>query len=197
MSAEPKAGERGYFGSMLARYVIDADDYDAARRYAFEFEAGDHAARNYHFATAFAAARTGLIAEAAAHQIAMVEHAGDGDDIAPILSAEIDGLVSLHHGEVDRGIELLTHAAVMEEALPFDFGPPEPAKPAFELLGESLVELGRMEEAGQAFRKQLTRTPNRTASLAGLATTARELGDNATATEASAKLASIQTRQRP
>ena len=196
MSAEPRVGERWYFASMLARYVIDAGDYDAARRYVFEFEAGDDAARNYHFANAFAAAKTGLIAEAAAHQIAMVEYAGDGDDIAPILSTEIDGLVALHHGEVDRGIELLTHAAAMEEALPFDFGPPEPAKPAFELLGESLVELGRMEEAGQAFRKQLIRTPNRTASLAGLATTARELGDSATAAEASAKLESIQSEKR-
>ena len=196
MSAEPRAGERWYFGSMLARYVIDAEDYDATRRYEFEFETGDDAARNYHFTNAFAAAKTGLIAEVAAHQIAMVEHAEEGDDIAPILSAEIDGLVALHHGEVDRGLELLTEAAALEEALPFDFGPPEPAKPAFELLGESLVELGRMEEAGQAFRKQLARTPNRTASLAGLATTARELGDNATAAEAAAKLASIQSEKR-
>lgn len=192
MADEPRAGERWYFGQMLARYVVDTQDYSSVASYTYDFEDGDTGGRDYHFALAYAAAQTGRVAEAAKHQIEISEHANEDDQRAPILSSEIDGILALHHGEIERAVTILTKAAESEASLPFDFGPPDPAKPTYELLGESLVELGRLEEANAAFRKQLDRTINRTASLEGLANTARELGDTATASEASAKLASIQ-----
>jgi tetratricopeptide (TPR) repeat protein len=192
MANEPNRSERSYFGSMLARYVVDAEDYDAIDHYVFDF--GDDlssGSRDYHFARAYAAAQLGRIGESSADQIQIIERASEDNKIAPILSAQIDGILALHHGELDRALEILTSAAETEAALPFDYGPPDPAKPGYELLGESLMELGRYQGANEAFRTQLKRTINRTASLAGLASTAKELGDATTAAEASAKLAAI------
>jgi len=193
MSDEPQMGERSYFGSMLARYIVDTEDYDSAEHYTFDFgDDRNSGSRDYHFGQAYAASQSGRIGEASAHQIQIIEHARDGDKIAPVLSAEIDGILALHHGEIDRALEILSGAAESEASLPFEYGPPDPAKPAYELLGESLVELGRHQQANEAFRTQLKRTINRTASLAGLAFAAEQLGDSVTASEVSAKLAAIQ-----
>lgn len=193
VGSEPSAGERSYFGSMLARYIVDTEDYDAFDRYPFDFgEDRSSGSRDYSFARVYAAAQRGQVAEASAKQIEITERARDGDKIAPVLSAEIDGILALHHGELERALEILTSAAESEASLPFEYGPPEPAKPAYELLGESLFELSRYEDADEAFRTQLKRTINRTASLKGLVQTAEELGDETTASEASAKLAEIQ-----
>jgi cytochrome c-type biogenesis protein CcmH/NrfG len=52
--------------------------------------------------------------------------------------------------------------------MPYDSGPPFPAKPANELLGEALLAAGRHAEAGDAFRAALKRTPGRRLSLRGL-----------------------------
>ena len=192
MGNDPNGAERSYFAHMLARYVVDSHDYEAVSNYLYEYADDDTRGREYHFAQAFAAARLGRIEDATAHQIRIGEGAEEQSERATIQSSQVDGVLALYHGEVDHAIAILTTAAEMEASLPFDFGPPDPAKPSFELLAESLVELGRLEEANEAFRTQLSRMPNRTASLAGLAATARELGDNATAAEASAKLAAIQ-----
>ena len=53
--------------------------------------------------------------------------------------------------------------------MPFDYGPPLPAKPSRELLGEALLDAGRSAEAAEAFRAALKRAPGRRLSLRGLA----------------------------
>ena len=99
MSDEPKGGERWYFSAMLARYVLDTQDFDLVLAYPFEFEPGDDAGRDYHFVNALAAAKTGRISDAAQHQIDMVEHAMDDDRMLPTLTHQIDGLIALYHGD--------------------------------------------------------------------------------------------------
>jgi hypothetical protein len=53
--------------------------------------------------------------------------------------------------------------------LPYGFGPPRPAKPSLELLGETLVELGQITEAKTVLETNLGRTPNKALTVAALA----------------------------
>src|SRR5690606_27087197 len=86
------------------------------------------------------------------------------------------------------GVALLREAAAAEEAMPFEFGPPAVVKPAPELLGEVLLELGRPAEARDAFARSLARAPGRALSLLGLARAAAAAGDHDTAARAYAQL---------
>ena len=65
-------------------------------------------------------------------------------------------------------MKLLQKAAVMEDERPYDYGPPVPVKPSHELLGETLLQLDRPEEAKREFETSLTRIPNRLLSNIGL-----------------------------
>jgi tetratricopeptide (TPR) repeat protein len=78
---------------------------------------------------------------------------------AAILAAEKNG---------EEAVAILRQAAAQEESLPVAFGPPFVDKPAQELLGEILLELGRAGEARVAFQAALSRAPKRALSLKGL-----------------------------
>ena len=69
-------------------------------------------------------------------------------------------------------------AADYEAALPVDFGPPLAFKPAREVEGEILFEMGRAEEAAAAFDRQLARTPRRVRTLLGSAQAHLRLGNS-------------------
>jgi tetratricopeptide (TPR) repeat protein len=69
----------------------------------------------------------------------------------------------------------------LERQLPPPLGLPRPIKPASELFGEILLELGRPREAAAAFAQALERWPNRSLSLLGLARASAALGDRAAA----------------
>lgn len=49
--------------------------------------------------------------------------------------------------------------------LPFAFGPPDPAKPSYELLAELLMKQNHPREAEEALKQALLRAPNRTQSV--------------------------------
>jgi cytochrome c-type biogenesis protein CcmH/NrfG len=57
-------------------------------------------------------------------------------------------------------------------------------KPSHELYGELLAAAGRHQDAVKEFQTSLQRTPNRTASLLGLARSSVAVGDTETATRA-------------
>jgi cytochrome c-type biogenesis protein CcmH/NrfG len=57
-------------------------------------------------------------------------------------------------------------------------------KPSHELYGEVLAAAGKHQEAIAEFQTGLKRTPNRTASLLGLARSAVAVGDSETAAKA-------------
>jgi hypothetical protein len=63
----------------------------------------------------------------------------------------------------------MQEAVGLERELPPPLGLPRPIKPASELFGEILFELGRPREAAVQFEKALARWPNRSASRLGLA----------------------------
>jgi tetratricopeptide (TPR) repeat protein len=137
------------------------------------------------FAEGFAAARGGDVAAAAA-ALADLErasqagaHEGHHGAARALSPAEREGIaatttqlravVALARGAHEDGIALLHEAANAEDVMPYEYGPPFPVKPARELLGEALLESGRLAEAAAQFRLALKRNPGRAAALRGLA----------------------------
>jgi tetratricopeptide (TPR) repeat protein len=166
------------FASMRARYVIET------RRW--EVMAGERNFANVNelCAIGFSAARSGDSARAEMARQALAERAraeqeGDMRPAIAIMEREVAALISLVAGRGDEALEILRAAAQAEQQLPPPLGPPKPIKPAPELLGEVLLELGRPQDARAAFLQALARNPNRTLSVLGLARAAKALGDAA------------------
>jgi hypothetical protein len=107
-----------------------------------------------------------------------------------ILHDEIAAMIRHKEGASAEAIDLLRKAAALEDALPFEFGPPFIDKPAYELLGEILLEAGQPKERA-AFERAPARTPERTQALGGLMKAAAESGDRAKETEIRARLQAI------
>jgi len=85
-----------------------------------------------------------------------------------VIEHQVQALLARAEGDMDGAVAHARAAAVREEAMPFMFGPPFVDKPSYELLGEILLAAGDREEATDAFRKSLARTPNRVRSVDGL-----------------------------
>jgi tetratricopeptide (TPR) repeat protein len=112
-----------------------------------------------------------------------------GDTIQPAVHAMERKLASLQArmaDQPDSAVAALARAAELEEELTF-IGPPI-VPPARELLGELLLELGRLPEAAAAFDATLQRTPNRSSALLGRARTAARAGDSVAEREYYGKL---------
>jgi len=113
------------------------------------------------------------------------------DPVPSILEKELRGAVLKASGDARGAVAVLRDAAALEDAMPFEFGPPVTVKPSHELLGEVLLQTGRPREAEVEFTRALRLAPKRTRSLIGLARAAAAAGDQSTAARASADLQSI------
>ena len=104
-----------------------------------------------------------------------------------IMALEADGMALLAGGDRTGAVKRLEQAAVIEESMDPPSGPPgeqdtdPPIKPAHELLGEVLLEIGRPAEAARQFAIGLDRMPNRPRLLVGAARAAVKVNDQATA----------------
>ncbi len=106
----------------------------------------------------------------------------------PVWQGTLEAFLLLDGEDTEGALAAARAAADFEAALPIDFGPPIAAKPARELEGEILLELGRAEDAMAAFSQALGRTPNRLPSLVGYAKAADLAGHSAAARDARAQL---------
>ena len=88
---------------------------------------------------------------------------------AAVLEQEVEALVLLTDHKADGAVAALRAASAAEAALPVEFGPPFIDKPAYELLGDVLLALGRRADARTAYESALELTPNRAAVVSGLA----------------------------
>jgi tetratricopeptide (TPR) repeat protein len=91
-----------------------------------------------------------------------------GGDPARIMKLEVLALLQLAKGRRDAALETLDSAVAIADSMGPPAGPPSPMKPAHELYGEVLLEVGRPERAAELFRASLERTPNRALSVRGL-----------------------------
>jgi tetratricopeptide (TPR) repeat protein len=187
-SAAP--AEVGYFVTMRARHVLDTRDWDAAERLAADVDLP-----GYHFVTALAALGRGdaETAEALLHRI----QGSLGSNPAPrdrIMLLELGALLALQASNGPRALDLAERAAVIEEGLPFEFGPPASLAPPHELLGEIAMAVGDHQKALTAFRGSLGLTPERTPALEGLVAAARAVGQTTLARDAQARIDEIRSR---
>jgi len=72
-------------------------------------------------------------------------------------------------GQKDQAVTLLNEAVQIEESMRPPNGAADPVKPAHELLGEVLLQVGKPADAAAAFDTCLVRMPNRARSLHGSA----------------------------
>ncbi len=97
------------------------------------------------------------------------------------MEKELAALLAVTAGHGQEAVARMQEAAVLERQLPPPLGLPRPIKPASELCGEILLELGRPREAAAAFERALQRAPNRSLALLGLARASAAGGDRASA----------------
>jgi tetratricopeptide (TPR) repeat protein len=125
-----------------------------------------------------------------------VDAASPAQRFAAILRAELAAATLLGGTErpaagdaARQAVAALERAAADEDATSYEFGPPVVVKPAHELAGEVLLDLGQPAAARRHFEQALARAPRRSLSLLGLARAAAGAGDAAAASEAYADLA--------
>ncbi len=165
---------------MRARYVIETRRWDLLARER-NFGNADEL-----LAIGFSAARTGNapLAEIARGALATRAQSDQEGDLRPaiaIMEREVAALLALGAGRQDDAIGILNQAAQAELNLPAPFGLPSPPKPAPELLGEVLIEIGRPQEADAWFERALRRNANRSLSVLGRARAATASGQPALA----------------
>ena len=183
----------GSFAAMRARYLIDTEDWQGEVAGWIPQTSGPPAAEvTLAFATGFAQARSGRTdaARASLEELRAARRALDAELAAApssdqaygvrarILDDQLSSLVEAASGAREQAIATLRAAALAEETMPFEFGPPAVDKPVdTELLGEVLLADGRHADALAAFEKALARTPRRTTTMLGLMRAAAASGD--------------------
>jgi tetratricopeptide (TPR) repeat protein len=182
---------------MLARaaWIVETRHWADAKPHMTGAGAGGDTAAADLFAIGFAASKAGN--PTAAREARQQMGAGTGTTVPAVMAAELDAAISLAAGRADEAIAFARRAATLEDALSFEFGPPNPVKPAHELAGEVLLDAARPAEAQKEFTASLKRTPGRALSLLGLVRAATAAGDAATARRASDDLRKIWHRADP
>ncbi len=119
--------------------------------------------------------------------------AGGGADkrAAQVMAQQLEAVLLFSEGRREEALVLARQAAVVEETLSFEFGPPVPVKPAQELVGEMLMDLRRPREAIPAFEASLKRNPRRALSLLGLGRASTAVKDTARAMGAYGELRKV------
>ena len=175
-------------GTMEARYVVESEQWKILPL------DGDPTPSEV-FAAGMSAVKLGELDVAKKTQ-AKLDAMYETDEARPlqIMTKELAALIKLAEGEGEEAAALMKHATEIAESMRAPAGTATPVKPAYELYGEVLLELGKPEEARKAFEKSLLRMRNRTLSLRGLARAAGKSGDAATAQSSYRKVMEILER---
>jgi predicted Zn-dependent protease len=96
---------------------------------------------------------------------------------AAILVQEMEALIAMAEGRTRDAIGAMAIATTLQSRMPKPIGRPYPVKGADELYGEILLQAGRPKDAVLWFERTLTRTPNRSRAVLGLARAAAKAGE--------------------
>jgi tetratricopeptide (TPR) repeat protein len=102
---------------------------------------------------------------------------------AEVLEMELRGLRSWINRDTSQTEDWLQRSADLESTLSYSYGPPVIAKPASELYGEWLLEVGRYQDAILQFDITLERTPKRLRTLKKKLEAAMEMGNESLVAE--------------
>ncbi len=196
----------GYaLGAIPARWHVERRDWDGASelepRLPEDFPWDDFPAAEAmtHVARGLGAARTGdaSAARASAERLGELElRARDrqdaywGDWIA-VQRRSVAAWAAFAEGDVEGAVEEMRTAAELEEAMEKHPITPGDLQPAYELLGDLLLEAGRPGEALEAYQTSLETWPNRYHTLLGAARVADEIGDDEAASRYYGELAEL------
>jgi tetratricopeptide (TPR) repeat protein len=154
---------KAILSDMRARYVVETGSFDELAT-ATSFDTTTEL-----FAIGMSAARRDNPKLAAMAVAELAKRAAKGQTDVAIMEKELAAILAVAAGRGEEAIRLMQEAVALEQDLPPPLGPPRPIKPASELFGEILLELGRPHEAAAQFEKALARWPNRSATRLGLA----------------------------
>jgi tetratricopeptide (TPR) repeat protein len=98
---------------------------------------------------------------------------------AIVMLHEVGALLMLSQGDSKEAFAAMERATAAQARMPKPIGRPYPVKGADELYGELLLAAGRPKEAIAWFERTLTRTPNRSRAVLGLARAAARAGHTA------------------
>jgi tetratricopeptide (TPR) repeat protein len=89
-------------------------------------------------------------------------------DQTRVKTLQLKSWAAWSQSDTDGAEAHIRSAVAIENDLPFGFGPPSPAKPSLEALGDLLLAIDRYEEAAEVFTQALARTVNRSRAKHGL-----------------------------
>jgi tetratricopeptide (TPR) repeat protein len=182
-----------HLASTDARYALERRAWSEARTLtprapsAIEWNRYPWAEGVTWFARGLGAARTGKLDEAgaAADQLGALEEkaAAAGEDLFArnirILRLEVRAWIAQVEHHADSSVALMRQAAELEVTTPKHAVTPGPTLPAYELLGDLLMEQQRPSEALTAYERSLGLYPRRFNGLLGAARAAHASGDAA------------------
>ncbi|MDH4062974.1 MAG: hypothetical protein OEW19_01140 [Acidobacteriota bacterium] len=116
---------------------------------------------------------------------------GNSRRVAAVMAQQLEAVLIFTEGRRDEAIVLARQAAVVDDGLDFEFGPPVPVKPGHELVGDLLMDVRRPTEAIPEYEASLKRYPGRALSLLGLYRAASAAKDRDRAGLAAAELRRI------
>lgn len=166
-------------GSMRARYIIESERWNEMKGQG-SFDNIDEL-----FALGMSAAKMGDVKRlvAAVGEFEKMSTAGADPELreqSAVMLHELGALLMLAQGRSGEAFAAIERAVAAQARMPKPIGRPYPVKGADELYGELLLQAGRAKEAMVWFQRALTRTPNRSRAVLGLARAATKAGDGAT-----------------
>jgi tetratricopeptide (TPR) repeat protein len=167
---------KALLSDMRARYVIETRSFQELAT-ARDFDSSSEL-----FAIGMSAIRRGdsKLAEMALAELsrrAGSKQSGNRQSDVAVMEKELAALLAIATGREGDAVLRIQEAVAVDRDLPPPLGPPRPIKPAPELFGEILLELGRPAEAAAQFERTLARWPNRSLALLGRARASAALGD--------------------
>ena len=174
-------------GSMRARYIIESERWQEMKgQTTFDnieelFALGLSAVNLGDAARVRAAIGELTKASAPAQPAELREQAG-------LMLRQMQALDLFAQGQHAQAFAVLDQAVAMQNRMPKPIGRPMPVKDVNELYGELELQVGRARQAAMWFERALSRTPNRSRPLLGLARAYRNAGDVAKARAAYKRL---------
>jgi tetratricopeptide (TPR) repeat protein len=158
-----------------ARYIVETEQWQVD-------PVNEDSSSHILLASGLSAVRTGnLDAAERAERILAARVAEAGTSLADrwqqIMHKEVAASIHAANGDAEEVVRIMDEAMVILATIRPPNGSANPVKPANELYGELLLELGLAADAAEKFRVSLLRMPNRPRSLLGLAKALEALGD--------------------
>ena len=183
-AVDPDNSAAGSFAQMRAHYLVETQDWKGeVASWQLPSGAAPWTQFMFTYTDALGACRRGDTATARkllaqleslkpqlASDLDAARYASDNwmRKVPQIITHQINAFVLSRDNPLDQAIAGFQKAADAEAALPYAFGPPLIVKPSHELLGEFLLERGRIADGRKAFETSLMRAPERVQALLGL-----------------------------